>query len=316
MSHPPGSPASPAGLTPDVATFYATHSSFSTPGALSALYTDLPPDPARLARIARDLMIHRWEGGNYGYDIPPERLHNDAETRNIDDILAVVVERDGAPLTRPRDLGDRFVGTCRDFALLFCSFLRHRGVPARVRYGFAGYFGRDGFHHDHLIGEYWDERRGWCLADPQLTDPVIAGPLGVDFDPVDIPRGRFLDAGTAWRMIRAGEADPATFGLGLPDGIMSGESFVAANLLFDIATLNKVEPLVWDVWGAIADLDHGITESDRELYDRIAKVTAGEGDFAAARKTYLQEDRLRMPRTVLSLAPFNGPREITLRELR
>ncbi|MEV4110672.1 transglutaminase-like domain-containing protein [Nonomuraea sp. NPDC049695] len=299
-----------------VAAFYATHSSFSAPGAFAALYADLPSDPARLARVTRDLMIHRWEGRDYRYDIPRERLHNDAETRYIDDILAIIVERDDAPLTRPRALHDRFVGTCRDFALLFCSFLRHQGTPARVRYGFADYFGRDGFHYDHMIAEYWDERRGWRLADPQLTDPVIAGPLDVDFDPVDIPRARFMDAGTAWQTIRAGEADPATFGLKLPDGITSGENFVAANLLFDIATLNKVEPLVWDVWGAIAGIDHGITESDREFYDRIAKATAGEGDFAEARTMYLQEDRLRIPRTVLSRTPFNGPREVTLRELR
>jgi hypothetical protein len=95
------SPMPSTGLTPDIADFYATHSSFSAPGALAALYIDLPPDPARLARIARDLMIHRWEGGNYRYDIPRERLHNDAETRYIDAILAIIVERDDTPLPRP-----------------------------------------------------------------------------------------------------------------------------------------------------------------------------------------------------------------------
>ncbi|TMR10386.1 transglutaminase domain-containing protein [Nonomuraea turkmeniaca] len=313
MPDPDTSPA--IGLPPDAAAFYATHSSFSTPGALAALYADLPPDPARLSRITRDLMIHRWEGPSYRYDIPPERLHNDAETRYVDGILAVIIDRNGAPLTQPRDLGERFVGGCRDFALLLCSFLRHQGIPARVRYGFADYFGHDGFHYDHMISEYWDGRRGWCLADPQLTDPLIAGPLELDFDPIDIPRDRFLVAGTAWRMIRTGEADPKTFGLSFPGQILSGENFVAGNLLFDLATLNKAEPLVWDVWGAIADIDNGITEADRELYDQVAKVTAGEAEFDAARKTYTENDRLRIPQTVLSLAPYNGPREVTLRDL-
>ncbi|KAB8181307.1 transglutaminase domain-containing protein [Nonomuraea phyllanthi] len=301
-------------LTPDIAAFYANHSSFSTPGTFAMLYADLPPEPARLARITRDLMIHRWEGGNYHYGILPERLHNDAETRYIDNILAIIVERNDAPLPQGRGLDDRFVGTCRDFALLFCSFLRHQGIPARVRSGFADYFGRDGFHHDHMISEYWDEQRGWCLADPQVTDPVIASPLDLGFDPVDIPRDRFLDAGTAWRMIRKGDADPKTFGLKLPDRIMSGENFVAGNLLLDIAALNKAEPLVWDIWGAIADIDSGITDADRELYDQIAEVTAGTGDFEQAREMYLQDARLRMPQTVLSLAPYNGPRHVTLRD--
>lgn len=143
---------------------------------------------------------------------------------------------------------------------------------------------------------------------------MIASPLDLDFDPLDIPRDRFLDAGTAWQMIREGDADPKTFGLKLPDQIMSGENFVAGNLLLDLATLNKAEPLVWDIWGAIADIDNGITEADRELYDQITKATAGTGDFEQARKMYLQDARLRMPRTVLSLAPYNGPRQVTLRD--
>lgn len=314
MSDPHRSSTPSAGRTSDIAAFYATQSSFSTPGTFATLYADLPPEPARLARITRDLMIHRWEGGNYRYDILPERLHNDAETRYIDNILAIIIERNDAPLTQGRDLDDRFVGTCRDFALLFCSFLRHQGIPARVRYGFADYFGRDGFHYDHMISEYWDERRGWCLADPQITDPMVAGPLDLDFDPIDIPRDRFLDAGTAWQMIREDAADPKTFGLKTPDQIMSGENFVAGNLLLDIATLNKAEPLVWDIWGAISDIDNGITEADRELYDQIAKATAGTGDFEQARKMYLHDDRLRMPQTVLSLAPYNGLVQVTLRD--
>lgn len=187
------SPTPSTGPTPDIAAFYATHSSFSTPGALAALYAELPPDPARLARITRNLMIHRWEGENYRYAIPLERLRSDAETRYIDDILAIIIERNDAPLTQSRDLGDRFVGVCRDFALLHCSFLRHHGIPARVRSGFADYFGRDGFHYDHMISEYWDDARGWCLADPQLADPLIAGQLAIDFDSVAVQTNSAVD---------------------------------------------------------------------------------------------------------------------------
>lgn len=85
-------------------------------------------------------MIHRVEGDLFAYDIPVHRLH-DAETRYFDAILTIISERNPAPLTQPREPGDRFVGVCRDFALLLCSFLRHAGVPARLRSGFADYFG-------------------------------------------------------------------------------------------------------------------------------------------------------------------------------
>lgn len=54
--------------------------------------------------------------------------------------------------------GDRFVGCCRDFSLLFVAALRGRGVPARTRIGFAGYFAPD-FHHDHVVAELWDGHR-------------------------------------------------------------------------------------------------------------------------------------------------------------
>ena len=104
-------------------------------------------------------MVHRLEGDLFQYAIPRDRLHNDAETRYIDDILRIVIARNDAPLSRRREPGERFVGICRDFALLHCSFLRHVGIPARIRSGFADYFGEDGFHFDHVVTEYWDPAR-------------------------------------------------------------------------------------------------------------------------------------------------------------
>ncbi|WP_405736070.1 transglutaminase-like domain-containing protein [Streptomyces sp. NBC_01537] len=311
---------SPAHLAPDAAAFYVAQSAFTDPGALAPLYADLPDDgPAQLARVARDLMIHRLEGGQFGYAIPQDRLHNDAETRYLDDILRIIIGRNDAPLTRRREVGDRFVGVCRDFALLHCSFLRHAGVPARLRSGFADYFGSDGFHADHVVTEYWDDQRGWLLADPQLADPVVIDTWKVDFDPMDVPRDRFTVAGGAWRAIRAGKADPKTFGLHPPEeGPMFGEWFVAGNVRLDLAALNKVETLLWDIWGTEADTEAGgdgreMTEAVCELYDRASLVVCDEVPFDAARKLFGENTGLRTPKTVLSLAPFNGPSEVTLR---
>ncbi|MGW1022339.1 transglutaminase-like domain-containing protein [Streptomyces sp. NPDC002577] len=302
-----------ARLEPDAAAFYATQSAFSDPGDLAPLYADLPTDPAQLARIARDLLVHRVEGELYRYDIPQDRLHNDAETRYIDDILRIITERNGAPLTQRRELGDRFVGICRDFSLLHCSFLRHAGIPARIRSGFADYFGSDGFHFDHVVTEYWDDERGWLLADAELADALVIDAHNIDFDPMDVPRDRFLVAGAAWRSIRAGEADPKTFGLPLPDGPLVGEWFVAGNIRLDLAALSKVETLLWDVWGTGAGGDGDMTDEIRELYDQAALVTYDHAPFGTVRKLFTENDGLRTPRTVLSLAPFNGPSEVTLR---
>ncbi|MEU6141590.1 transglutaminase-like domain-containing protein [Streptomyces sp. NPDC047081] len=295
--------------------FYASHSTFSDPGELTARYADLPRDRAELARISRDLLIHRLEGPLFGHTHPADRLHNDAETRYVDDILRILIARDAAPLGRRREVGDRFVGICRDFALLHCSFLRHTGTPARIRSGFADYFAPTGFHYDHVVTEYWDEKRGWLLADPQLADPTVTANWQADFDPMDVPRDRFLVAGEAWQAIREDRADQRTFGLHPPEeGPFWGERFVAGNIRLDLAMLNKVETLLWDVWGE----DEGepgspLPEPSREFYDRVAPVVSGEVSFDAARKLFTEDDTLRTPATVTCYAPFNGPSLVTLR---
>lgn len=299
-------------LAPEEAAFYASQSPFSDPGALAGRYAGLPADVGELARVVRDMTVHRLEGGLLDFDLAPDRLRNDAETRYVDDILRLIVARDDAPLDRRRDLGDRFVGVCRDFTLLHVSMLRHAGIPARLRSGFADYFGTDGFHHDHVVTEFWAGDRGWVLADAQLADPDITGRFPVDFDPLDVPRDRFLVAGAAWCTIREGGADPLTFGV-LPDGPLAGQWFVAGNVRLDLAALNKTETLLWDVWGAGAGDDEGMTDEIRDLYDEAARVTCGDVPFETARKLFTEHDGLRTPETVLCVAPFNGPSQVTLR---
>jgi hypothetical protein len=302
-----------ADLDPDAAEFYSAQSAFSDPGEFAALYDGLPADPAALAEVARGLIVHRFEGAPFKYDIPQDRMSNDAESRYIDDILRIVVERDSAPLVQPRAAEDRFVGICRDFTLLHCSLLRHAGIPARARSGFADYFGGDGFHVDHMVTEYWDAGRGWLLADAQLADPVVVEPMEVDFDPMDVPRDRFLVAGAAWRAIREQGADPKRFGLPVPGLDLIGAWFVAGNVRLDLAALNKSETLLWDIWGIGAPSDEELTEEIRRFYDGVAQVISGEVPFAEARKLYTEDENLRTPKTVLSLAQFNGPQQVTLR---
>ncbi|MEY9909892.1 hypothetical protein ABIA35_006135 [Catenulispora sp. MAP12-49] len=301
-----------ADIAPDVAAYYGTHSDYSDPGSLAARFADLPTDLALLARVVRNLLIHRAEGAMFGRAIAVDRLHHDAETRYVDGIVRLLVERDGRSLTLPREVGDRFVGVCRDFALLHCSFLRSAGVPARIRCGFATYLDAD-LYSDHVVTEYWDALRGWRLADPQMADPRSAAAFGLDFDPMDVPRERFLVAGTAWRAIREGHADPLTFGHWRPEDPLAGEWFVAQSVRLDVAAVNKAEMLLWDIWGTAEDGYRAVSDAQRDLYDRVTEAVADEVDFDAARALYSRDDRLRVPRRVWSLAPFSGPAHVDLR---
>ncbi|MCX5600736.1 transglutaminase domain-containing protein [Streptomyces phaeochromogenes] len=250
--------------------FHLKQSPYSDPGAVPA---DLPADPRELAALVRNLLIHREEGGHFGYAMPEERRREDAEARYVSEILRILRERSRAPLTEHRELGERFAGTCRDFALLMCAFLRATGTPARVRCGFATYF-EDGSspvtHGDHWVTEYRLPDGSWRLADAQVAD----GAHDVPFDPLDVPRDQFLVAGAAWRACRAGDADPDAFGIPLPTGTLQGLWFVRGNVVRDLAALGGVEVLPWDAWGLAAKGEPEVTADDLALLDAVAAATA------------------------------------------
>ncbi|WP_424216621.1 transglutaminase-like domain-containing protein (plasmid) [Streptomyces sp. BI20] len=294
--------------------WYREQSVFSDPGELGAWVDDLPPDPDALARIVRGLVAHRREDGPAGgFALPAAHVRADAEARYVEEILRVLRERDPATAAAPRADADRFVGVCRDFALLHCALLRRAGFPARVRVGFVDWFGPAGEFADHVVTEYLCPRRERpVLVDAELADPARVAAHGLDFDPFDVPRERFLGASEAWRLIRSGAADARRFGLRTPEVELVGAWFVAGNVRLELAALNRAETLLWDVWGVGADDDASLTEEDRAVFDRAAEVVVG-GDLARIRAHYAGEEGLRLPREVLSLTAFDGARRVVLR---
>jgi hypothetical protein len=179
------------------------------------------------------------------------------------------------------------VGNCRYFSTLSCALLRHAGIPARARCGFADYF-EPGRHVDHWVTEYWEgaERR-WIRIDAQL-DAMQRAAITPAFDTENQPPGPFLPGGEAWQRCRRGEADPATFGI----MDMWGLWFVQANVVRDVAALNKMELLPWDVWGRMAFKEDPDPDT-ASLTDRVADAVA-TGDLAAIRHVY-EDDDVRVP---------------------
>jgi len=211
-------------------------------------------------------------------------------------LLGRMMAGDSRPLTVPREPADRLPGNCRHFTVLTAAMLRAQGIPARARCGFGGYFGT-GTYEDHWVCEYWDEAaRRWKLADAQIDDVQL--PLfEVGFDLMDVPREAFLVAGDAWRLCRDGHADPARFGLSLLG--QGGYWWIAANLLRDVAALNNMEMLPWDVWGAMPAPDDAISDGQCALFDRVAGLTRDpDATFAELTRAYAGDARLRVPATV------------------
>lgn len=254
-----------------------------------ALFDALPGDVASLARAVSGLLLHQHIAPAYG-ETPSAARAGEAQLRSADDILSCVLTHDGAPLAKARPPAERTIGVCRHFTLLLVAMLRHKGIPARSRCGFGAYF-EAGKFVDHWVAEYWDGTR-WIMVDAQL-DEVQRKLFKIGFDPLDVPRERFLVAGEAWRRCRAGEAEADAFGI----MDMQGWWFIAGNVVRDIAALNNREMLPWDVWGAMPQPGEA---PDFARFDEWA-ATALDPDahFEALRRLYAS-DAIGVPPVVFN----------------
>jgi hypothetical protein len=246
----------------------------------------VPDDLDAQRRAVQGLLLHRDLAGEYGVTGDAVRLE-EQHLRSVAEVLARAQELSPEPLTVARAPADRVLGICRHFALLHTALLRDRGVPARVRCGFASYF-TPGTWVDHWITERWDGGR-WVRDDPEVDD-LVAERFALDFDAHDQPPGRFLTGAEAWALIRAGEADAGSFGI----FDMWGPAFVAGNVVGDFACLNKVELLPWDHWGMKQDPHGTVPDDAAATLDEVATLATGD-DTAAVRDRFQSDDRLRVP---------------------
>lgn len=269
---------------------FATPGPLTDPGRAAPSLDRLPTDIGALCAIVQGLLVHVFWAERYGTVVTDERAealqHRSAELK-----LARILEFDPRPLTEPRSPDCRLVGNCRDFTLLLVTLLRHRGVPARARCGFGTYF-IPGHFEDHWVAEYWDAgRAAWVLVDAQL-DALQREALSIDFDPLDVPRDRFLVAGKGWQLCRAGAANPDDFGI----GEMHGLWFVRGDLIRDVAALQKIETLPWDCWGLVDGMDDDLGPEAMDVLDRLAALTApADPDVSALATLYASTPGLVVP---------------------
>jgi hypothetical protein len=289
----------------DAKEYYKGHGPMTTPGPLCSELHVFPRGVAELCKVIQGLLVHReLAAWLYGLKLSPEEA-DAANIRPFGEMLTKIRELDQRPLTIARQPNHRMPSVCRHFSAMMCAILREQEVPARARCGFATYFTRGKFE-DHWVGEYWNAAQSrWILVDPQIDGPQCEA-FKPDFDPLDVPRDRFIIAGDAWQMCRDRRADPDRFGLSLVPHL-HGLWFVAGNVLRDLASLNRMEMLPWDVWGVMSMNDDALTEEKRVLLDRVAALTLADDkkSFPELRQLYESEDGLRVPKLV-----FNAMRQV------
>jgi excinuclease ABC subunit A len=268
----------------DALIFYARQSPITDPGPYGHLFDVLPDDLSALAGVVQGLLIPSGHLDAYGL-APEEILDSGFGIRRVADLLAQLQAMDEAPLHIPREAAGRLGAICRNFAVLLVSMLRYKGIPARLRVGFAGYFPGP-MYWDHRIAECWNAAdRRWMRVDPML-DEVLRDGFGLAFDPADMPLDEpFLPAGDVWHMCRAADADPFDFG-DSPDD--RGMPPIRYALLHDFDALNKVELLGSDAWGELIDKrEEDLTDQDIAFLDRVATLVATpDDDFDDLRAAY------------------------------
>src|SRR5262249_3684004 len=150
-----------------------------------------------------------------------------------------------------------------------------------------------------------DERR-WRLVDPELSQRHLDH-YRIRFDPFDVPRDQFIVGGRAWQLCRSGAADPEDFGLARELSEPRGIRFVRGHVVQDLAAWNKMELLLWDIWGLMqSELD-----AELALVDEVAQCTQEAPRLDDVRRLY-ETPGFAVPDRVTSLSPATGPREVAI----
>lgn len=294
----------------NVLEYYKEPCSITSLGKHEKLAGSLTNDVRAIFQMVQGLIVHDLWIERYGSK-ETERQKINMNTTYAMDILDRALELENKSLTLPRSVGNRVLGSCREFSVLFCAILRCKGIPARCRCGFAKYLAYPGSFEDHWICEYWSEtEERWVMVDPQI-DPFQQSELGIDFSPLDIPKDEFITGAQAWMMCRKAEANPERFGIACDPKIFNLESlsglwFVRGNLLRDFAALNKVElepflvrigkGLDWSTWRLISQSDDKLTNEVYELLDTIAHLSISpDSNITEIRDVFEKNEDIRPP---------------------
>lgn len=260
----------------EILDFYKKTSLYTDLGLYKEFAVKLSNDIKELAKLQRMQIIHPiiiWNNLQEGWwddlkKVPKTSIvFEDDIFPTAMSMLAELLRRD-SNYSVNRKVEDKIHVTCRGEAILLASILKAKGIPTRVRSGFAEYLRHDGIYYDHWITEYYSyDKNRWVLvdADNQWGDTKI------EFDLNDIPRDKFLLGAEAYQMLRNKKmtdsnilyaSDPVT--IGLPAAIRA--------LFYDFHSLMNDEIIFDFVPRYILEKNFNLTEYELKELDELANL--------------------------------------------
>lgn len=254
---------------------YRAFSQFTYPGFYEErLLRDLPTDIGQAGRLVKQQVIHGLtlaasrEGEQVNLvsgdirEVPWYRQGEDGYFPTAAAILAELYRRDPRGFVPDRAVENRLVITCRFVALLMASLLKARGIPARVRAGYAPYIRSDGME-THWITQYWhlpEER--WITIDADASSKERS------FDPFDMAPETFHFGAASWLAVREGRQDANLY-------LMGGRSALenlARMLFFDFHALMNNE-IPYDQAPVFTAVDFNTGEQEKlQALDALARL--------------------------------------------
>jgi formylglycine-generating enzyme required for sulfatase activity len=237
--------------------FYRQYSSFTDPGEYSYLYKNLPDSLPELCSLIKSQFIHVYEELPKYHDQIPKERWNESHTMypTVQSILKSLLSYDSRGLVKDRKVENRLVLACREYSMLLASILKYRGIPARVRCGFATYL-NPGSYTSHIICEVWNKNeKRWMLVDPSK-------------DMVDFGREQFEFGNDAWLKMQNNEIDLKLYSMmGQP-----GTVIITIALCHDLASILGSEYLIYQHSPILASVfQNQLTKKEMEMLSMVSE---------------------------------------------
>lgn len=251
---------------------YLEFSVFTNPGCYTKFFQNLPNSIKELGDLITLQIIHRvmlkkgTTDKRYGdmNTYPWYRLRCEDEVLPTTvSMIAELLRLDSRGFLPDREVKDKIVVTCRNVAVLMASILKLRGIPCRVRSGFAPYFYKGSW--DHWINQYWDkDKQKWIAFDAYgFFDSSIG------FDQYNIPDEKFDLAANTWLGIREGKLHANNF---INASGFTGLLPVLWAVFYDFHSLMNNEILYTQMPRYIHSKFDQLTEKDFEEIDELAQL--------------------------------------------